>query len=233
MRFFLKKISNKLKLMTPNYNGLNINFYAKPNILNQLCKKFGCDKGFFGDNEKYFSWPPHNYTDLYDFLFSNQRNNVKKVFELGIGTNKVFNSKLVRNVLPGASLRVWKEYFKNAKIYGADIDKETLFREKNIKTFYVDQYDSISIKKMWEKIRCKDFDLIIDDGCHQYDATINFFKNSISKLSNTGYYIIEDIYYKDKQRFLSFFEQLNYSFYYIEFKNNMSLKDNNLFIVRI
>ena len=26
---------------------------------------------------------------------------------------------------PGASLRVWKEYFSNAEIYGADIDKKT------------------------------------------------------------------------------------------------------------
>lgn len=232
MELFFKKILNKFKFNRSDFSELNVNYFAKPNLLNQLCKKYGCDKGFFSENEKYFSWHPHNYTDLYDFIFSNQRHNVKKVFELGIGTNKVFNSKLVRNVLPGASLRVWKEYFKNAKIFGADIDTETLFSEKNINTFYVDQYDSVSIKKMWEKIKYKDFDLIIDDGCHQYDATINFFKNSISRLSSTGYYIIEDIYHKDKENFLSFFEKLNYSFYYVDLGNISDLKDNNLFIIK-
>ena len=232
MELFFKKILNKFKFNRSDFSELNVNYFAKPNLLNQLCKKYGCDKGFFSENEKYFSWHPHNYTDLDDFIVSNQRHNVKKVFELGIGTNKVFNSKLVRNVLPGASLRVWKEYFKNAKIFGADIDTETLFSEKNIKTFYVDQYDSVSIKKMWEKIKYKDFDLIIDDGCHQYDATINFFKNSISRLSSTGYYIIEDIYHKDKENFLSFFEKLNYSFYYVDLGNISDLKDNNLFIIK-
>lgn len=232
MKILSKIIWNNIILKNLNLSEIDINYSTKPTFLNQLCEKFGCDKGFFAENEKYFSWHPHNYTDLYDFLFSNQRFTVKKVFELGIGTNKVFNSKLVRKVLPGASLRVWKQYFKNAKIFGADVDKETLFNEKNIKTFYVDQYDSKTIIKMWEKIRYKDFDLIIDDGCHQFDATINFFNNSISRLSDTGYYIIEDIYHKDKERFLRFFKKLDYKYYYIELKNNKKLKDNNLFIIK-
>ena len=31
--------------------------------------------------------------------------------------------------------------FINAKIYGADIDEETLFEEDRIKTYIVDQFD--------------------------------------------------------------------------------------------
>ena len=38
------------------------------------------------------------------------------------------------------------------EIYGADIDKDILFTEDRIKTFYVDQLSADSIKKMWEKI---------------------------------------------------------------------------------
>jgi len=53
------------------------------------------------------------------------------------------------NYKPGSSLRVWKDYFKNAEIYGADLDKTILFNnEDKIHTFYVDQLDSGSIKKM-------------------------------------------------------------------------------------
>ena len=50
------------------------------------------------------------------------------------------------NGKPGASLRVWRDYFYNAEIYGADIDK-TNFSEKRIKTFFVDQLDKKEIKK--------------------------------------------------------------------------------------
>ena len=73
---------------------------------------------------------------------------------------------------------MWKEFFIKAKIYGADIDENTLFQENRIKTFTVDQFSQKSIKRMWQKINVKEFDLIIDDGCHQFEGTINFFEFS-------------------------------------------------------
>ena len=56
---------------------------------------------------------------------------------------------MTENGIPGVSLRVWIDYFFNAKIYGGDIDKEILFEEERSKTFYVDQLNSNSIKSMW------------------------------------------------------------------------------------
>ena len=208
------------------------NYKNKVNVLNTLCKKFGCDKGYFEDSQKYFTWTPHNYTDLYYFLFSNQRKSIKKVFELGIGTNKVFNDKLKRKSMPGASLRVWKEFFFKAKIYGADIDEKTLFQEERIKTFLVDQFSQESIKKMWQKINLKEFDLIIDDGCHQFEGTINFFLNSIKFLSQNGFYIVEDIFYKDKDKYINFFEKKRFNFFFIELSSQNNSKDNNLLIIQ-
>jgi 23S rRNA U2552 (ribose-2'-O)-methylase RlmE/FtsJ len=100
------------------------------------------------------------------------------------------------NYKPGSSLRVWKDYFKNAEIYGADLDKTILFNnEDKIHTFYVDQLDSGSIKKMWDNIGKTNFDIIIDDGLHTYDANLNFFLNSFDKLKKNGIYIIEDVQY--------------------------------------
>ena len=40
------------------------------------------------------------------------------------------------NGKPGASLRAWRDYFENALIYGADIDKNILFKENRINTFF-------------------------------------------------------------------------------------------------
>ena len=224
------KFFNKKKYKALDY--FTFNYQFKTNELNKLCKKFGCDKGSFDGCQKFFSWKPHSYTDLYFFLFSNQRSHIKKVFELGIGTNKVFNNELKRKSLPGASLRVWKNFFFKAKIYGADIDTNTLFEEDRIKTFEVDQFDSKSIKEMWKKIKIRDFDLIIDDGCHQFEGTINFFLNSINFLGPDGFYIIEDIFYKDKERFITFFEKKKINYFFVELSSRNNLKDNNLLVIK-
>ncbi len=134
--------------------------------------------------------------------------------------------------MPGASLRVWKYFFSKAKIFGADIDPNTLFEEDRIKTFKVDQFDSKSINRMWKKVKIRDFDLIIDDGCHQFDGTINFFINSINFLGPNGFYIIEDIFYNDKERFIQFFEKKKFNYFFVELSSRNKLKDNNLFIIK-
>ena len=40
---------------------------------------------------------------------------------------------------PGSSLRALRDYFPNANIFGADIDKNIVNDQNRIKTFYVDQ----------------------------------------------------------------------------------------------
>ena len=124
---------------------------------------------------------------------------------------------LGKNYKPGASLRVWRDYFKNAKIFGADIDKKTLFKEQRISTYYVDQSDPKSIKKMFKKFKVKKYDIIIDDGCHRFEETINFFKNSINKLSYDGIYIIEDIVPSQRKKFLKFFKSSKFQVKLVNF----------------
>ena len=123
-----------------------------------------------------------------------------------------------------------EKFFSKAKIFGADIDPNTLFEEDRIKTFKVDQFDSKSIKEMWKKVKIRDFDLIIDDGCHQFDGTINFFLNSINFLGSNGFYIIEDIFYKDKERFIKF-NLIIFLLNYLHVLGN-NLKDNNLLVIK-
>ena len=57
------------------------------------------------------------------------------------------------NGKPGASLKVWKDYFVNAQIFGADIDRNILFKEDRIETYHVNQLDQESIIKMWNNIK--------------------------------------------------------------------------------
>lgn len=166
--------------------------YATPPT--QLCEfmnTHGSDKGTYGG--------AGNYTKLYNFLFKDIANDIKNVFEVGLGSNNIdVPSNMGPHGIPGASLRGWRAYFSNAKVYGADIDNRILFEEERIKTFFVDQYNENSIKYLWNSFEEIEFDIILDDGIHDVawideSGNINFFKNSIHKLKKSGFYIIEDV----------------------------------------
>jgi len=98
------------------------------------------------------------------------------------------------NGRPGASHFGWSEFFPNSHIFGADIDTDILFNTDKIKTFYCDQRNPEIIKKMWNEPALQDnFDIIVEDGLHSFNANVCFFENSIHKLKQNGYFIIEDI----------------------------------------
>ena len=99
------------------------------------------------------------------------------------------------NGKPGASLRGWKDFFPSSEIFGADIDKRILFKEDRITTFYCDQTNPQEIDNLYKNPELSDnFDVIIEDGWHVFEAQVCFFENSIHKLNNNGYYIIEDVH---------------------------------------
>ena len=109
-------------------------YNKKKTLLSELCDKYGCDKGYNQIEKRKFynNWHPHNYTDYYSSLFDHNRESIKKVFECGIGSNKIdFPSSMGKDYIPGASLKVWRDYFPNAVIYGADIDSDILFKSKS------------------------------------------------------------------------------------------------------
>lgn len=160
----------------------------------ELCsimEKYGSDKG----SSDMKGW--HNYTTLYHALFADKRTVVTNVFELGLGTNFTdVPSNMGVHGKPGASHHGWAEYFPNAHVYGADIDRRILFNTDRITTYYCDQTNPDTIKQMWNKIPY-DFDVIVEDGLHTFSANKCFFENSIHKLAVGGTYIIEDILNKE------------------------------------
>ncbi len=199
--------------------------------LNYLFDLYGSDKGTLSDlTKKPYPWFAHTYGAYYSKLYDHCRDNIKLVFECGLGTNNPnLISSMNINGKPGASLRAWRDYFKNAKIYGADIDKNILFEEDRIKTFYLDQTKKKSIVKMWSDIDEIDFDLIVDDGLHTYEAAIVLFENSIKYLRNNGIYIIEDAQDTDLIKFKKYFDQniSYYNFNILALKKAKNIKSNN------
>ena len=156
----------------------------------EIMGRYGSDKG-----HHLITCSPHNYTPVYYSIFKNMRNEPLRIFELGLGSNNInVPSNMGSYGHPGASLYGWREFFPNAKIFGADIDGDILFESDRIKTYYCDQTNKHIIKYMWnEKELEENFDIIIEDGLHTFEANICFFENSIHKLKPNGFYVIEDI----------------------------------------
>jgi len=224
----LRKLKYKIKFLGKKKN-MSFSYLSNSknnNQLTDLMNLFGSDKG--GRNKH------HNFASYYSEIFFHKRNDIKNFLEIGLGTNDTsVLSNMGSNGIPLASLRAWRDYFKNANIYGADIDKNILKNEDRIETFYVDQTDPITIKEMFKNIGEKKFDIILEDGLHEYNANICFFENAIEYLEPNGTYIIEDIYYKDQDKFIKYFENKKYNFSIIDIFHEKNIANNCLIIIRI
>lgn len=134
------------------------------NSLDELALKYGTDK----------SSDFHNYTDIYYRFFNDKKNDVHNVLELG--------------VFHGNSLRMWRDFFKNAEIYGIDINASCMFEEERIKVIIGNQTDEDLLINLPDN-----FDIIIDDAGHHSNEQIKSFEYLFSKLKSGGMYVVEDV----------------------------------------
>jgi hypothetical protein len=148
--------------------------------LRDMFIKYGSDKG------------GGSYWKVYTHYLEKCKNSNITLLEIGLGTN---NPNLVSTMgcggtnKCGGSLRAFNEYLGNARIIGADIDRECLFNENNISTYYVDQLDF----KTYENIGHHKYDIIIDDGLHSISANLTTILFGLSHINKNGLIIIEDI----------------------------------------
>jgi hypothetical protein len=126
--------------------------------------KTGTDKASF-----------HNFCEIYDNVLQNYRDEEIRLLEIGIQN--------------GYSLKMWKEYFTNAEIIGADIDDKSFLDDERIKTHIVNQEISSELLSIPGS-----FDIIIDDGGHtmlQQQVTLS---TMFSRLKSGGIFILEDLH---------------------------------------
>ena len=211
-------------------------FYFDEKQSTPLCEIMGRHKSDKGNINITDSW--HNYTTFYYSIFEKLQEKNLRIFELGLGTNNPnLPSNMGVNGRPGASLYGWREFFSNAEIFGADIDTDILFNDNKIKTFYCDQRNKDFIKKMWDEKDLQDnFDIIIDDGLHRFNANMCFFENSIHKLKPNGYFIIEDIMKSEEHLFINKIKEweLQYKdclFTLLNIPSSRNICDNSLLVV--
>jgi len=134
----------------------------------------------------------HNFIPIYADLLDAKRDNIRNFFEIGIGSGNNMSHVSKYNYKTGNSLRAWKEYCKNANIYGIDIIEECIFEEPRIKTHICNQNDSEQLKKLMDNLDVK-MDVILDDGSHVTEHQVVSFMTLEKYLVDDGIYIIENI----------------------------------------
>lgn len=140
------------------------------------------------------------YGPIYHTLFSKIRDESITILEIGIGTliPDVPSSMVgfgLEGYKPGGSLRVWRDFFINARVIGIDIQPDTQFTdEPRIETFICNSTKPEDVAELMKKLENIKFDIIIDDGSHQDMDQIATLRNFYSHLKDDGLYIIQDIY---------------------------------------
>lgn len=138
----------------------------------------------------------HSYTPFYYEFLKNKQQSIKKVLELGVGRPTDMVWRRSRHYQMGASLYMWRDFFPNAQIYGADILPETVFRDDRIETFLCDERKKKDMEALIEKTG-SDIDLFIDDGSHATRHQIFACLTLMPLLKKDVIYIIEDVKHPD------------------------------------
>lgn len=136
-------------------------------------------------NDKYYS---HSYLPLYQQLFEGRK--VGRLLEIGIGYRDLMEPFVPRFV-HGSSLRMFREFFPSAEIWGVDIREDAMISgEPSIFTLIADQSKREDLEKL---ARLGPWDVVIDDGSHQTEHQILTAEVLLPTVRKGGVYIVEDV----------------------------------------
>src|SRR4051812_4333214 len=122
-----------------------------------------------------------DFTSVYHSLLSHLREAPLRLLEIGL-----YN---------GGSLRMWREYLRNATLHGIDVDRRTLAYELEIpgtKVRLGDQADARALRAFVDEVGGS-YDVILDDGGHTMEQQIVSFEVLFPHVVSGGVYIIEDL----------------------------------------
>jgi hypothetical protein len=135
-----------------------------------------CDKGGNGPNAL------HSYDVVYEKLLEHKRLQVTHVLEVGVRY--------------GHSLKVWAEYFPNARIFGIDNASECplwVSDDPRIEVFEADTTKPETVAAVMNRFSFGSFDFIVDDGLHRSFAQAVTYGTLKPYLAKDGTYVIEDL----------------------------------------
>jgi demethylmacrocin O-methyltransferase len=141
--------------------------------LTELARIFGTDK----------YWK-HTYMPHYQRHFELLRTRPLALLEIGVGGYEDPREG-------GDSLRMWKRYFPNARIFGIDVYDKQHQDEARIKTFRGSQTDEDFLRTVVGEIGT--VDIVIDDGSHKNADVIATFRLLFPLIGADAIYVVEDL----------------------------------------
>ena len=150
--------------------------------LTALAETYGSDKGA----------RKHRYTELYDMLFRPFRDRPVSFLEMGLligGPEHGADASRETRDLP--SIRMWLDYFSQARITGFDISDFSWFRHPRFRFVQCDMDDRARIARAAREIG--PVDIAIDDASHASHHQQNAFLEIFPTMPSGGLYIIEDL----------------------------------------
>jgi len=138
------------------------------NTLDELAIKYQTDK----------SSKHHNFVVFYEKYLKHLRNTEINLIEVG--------------VKHGASINMWRDYFENGTIHGADIIPGRAVLNKNIELHKVDQNSKSQLETLFRTHG--PFDIIVDDGSHKMSHQQNTLEVGLKYLKPSGIFIMEDLH---------------------------------------
>ena len=129
-------------------------------------------------------WGRHWYARHYQTHFAPRRAEPLTLLEIGVGGYE-------DPAQGGASLRMWKAYFPQARIFGIDVHDKSGLEEDRIRIFTGRQDDRAFLDRV--AAETGPLDIVIDDGSHRNPDVIASFEALFPRLREGGIYAIEDM----------------------------------------
>lgn len=131
----------------------------------------------------------HDYLRIYERIFSPLRDEPIRLLEIGLNV--------------GASIKLWLQYFTQAKIFGVDIAdfkfapeiEKFVVEQGLLNRFEFSKGDAFDVNfwNFYKENKPEGLDVIIDDGSHASGPIATAFACMWGMVNPGGYYIIEDI----------------------------------------
>jgi hypothetical protein len=136
------------------------------------------------DNSRTDKNTVHSYLPLYEKLLNKKKLTAKNILEIGI-----YN---------GGSIKMWSDYFINAKVYGLDIlhlDSIPDYIKNDDRIILYTSTDGYNMDFFNNNFLNKDikYDLLLDDGPHTLQSMIEFIILYSQIMADDGILIIEDV----------------------------------------
>lgn len=147
-------------------------------FLSELANKYASDKGTIIPNDGLHHGPRLHFTPVYNKYMEELKDKELNFLEIGIGS--------------GPSLKMWYDYFPNAKIHAIDIVDSQQHNNDKVTTYVANQQDRTSLELAMEKIG--PVDIIIDDGGHMMAHQQISLGCIFKYLKSGGLYFIEDLH---------------------------------------